>query len=159
MRRSDLAVVLAICLMPLVCDCATKSESGSMKADVVELMHVSGADSAMVFGMNYMIDMTINSIRSQYPDTPNSYFDAVKHEMKKLIAEKAHGLIERCVPVYEKHFSQDEVRKMIAFYDSPVGQKVRRETPLVQRECTAVGEEWGKGLQPEIAARLKARGL
>ena len=38
-------------------------------------------------------------------------------------------LIRDVVPVYQRHLTRSDVEALIAFYSSPVGQKLRREQP------------------------------
>ncbi|MFA6448073.1 MAG: DUF2059 domain-containing protein [bacterium] len=38
------------------------------------------------------------------------------------------------VPIYAKHFSDDDIKAMIAFYDSPVGKKLVAESPAIATE-------------------------
>lgn len=43
-------------------------------------------------------------------------------------------IISQVVPVYNKYFSEDEMKKMVSFYASPVGKKMLRTTPAVMEE-------------------------
>lgn len=46
-------------------------------------------------------------------------------------------LVEDITPVYDKHFTTDELRDMIAFYRTPTGEKARKELPLMMGEIYA----------------------
>jgi hypothetical protein len=53
-------------------------------------------------------------------------------------------LIRDVVPVYQKHLTRSDVAALIAFYSSPVGQKLRREQGPMMREsmeATAAGQQ------------------
>ncbi|MCA1563361.1 MAG: DUF2059 domain-containing protein [Acidobacteria bacterium] len=73
--------------------------------------------------------------------------------------EMAAGIAE----VYARHFTVDELREMIAFYESPIGRKVTESLPVVAQESMQVGMGWALKRMPEvqrkIQERLKAEGL
>src|SRR5215831_7085374 len=60
-------------------------------------------------------------------------------------------LKERAIPVYDKHFSAAEIKEMIRFYESPLGQKVLKEMPIVTAELQQIGQAWGAKFFPRIA--------
>jgi len=58
---------------------------------------------------------------------------------------------ERAIPVYDKHFSAAEIKEMIRFYETPLGQKVLKEMPVVTAELQQMGQAWGAKFFPRIA--------
>jgi len=44
------------------------------------------------------------------------------------------GMIDDMIPVYRRHLTKGDVRAMLAFYDSPTGQKILREQPAMTAE-------------------------
>jgi hypothetical protein len=41
---------------------------------------------------------------------------------------------EQLISVYDKHYSDDEIKGLLQFYGSPLGQKVAAESPKIGRE-------------------------
>jgi hypothetical protein len=41
---------------------------------------------------------------------------------------------DRLLALYDKHYSEDEIKTLLQFYGSPVGQKVAAESPKIARE-------------------------
>jgi hypothetical protein len=41
---------------------------------------------------------------------------------------------EQLVHVYDKHYSDDEIKGLLQFYGSPLGQKIAAEAPKISRE-------------------------
>ncbi|MFA5059573.1 MAG: DUF2059 domain-containing protein [Candidatus Omnitrophota bacterium] len=52
-------------------------------------------------------------------------------------AIKVDDIIERLVPVYDKYFTEDELKGLIAFYQSPLGKKLLRTTPMIMQDGMA----------------------
>ena len=131
--------------------------SDGLRADILTLLHVSGADSlAMQIG-TYVSNALIDVVRKQYPDAPDSVVAAIKDEVAKVFAEEMPGMRELVIPVYARHYSQAEIQAFIAFFETPAGSKFVREAPLVLKEATKAGEDWGKTLEPKFAKRIEAR--
>ena len=51
-------------------------------------------------------------------------------------------IIERLIPVYDKHYSEEELREIIQFYESPVGQKIFKVTPQIMKESIGVSVQY-----------------
>jgi len=77
---------------------------------------------------------------------------------------------EQLVAVYDKHYSADEIKGLLQFYGSPLGQKVAAEAPHIAREiqettraasAKAVNEALAEARQqdPETGANAKLRPL
>ena len=45
-----------------------------------------------------------------------------------------NGIIQQLVPVYDKYYSPEELREIIAFYKTPAGQKMIEVTPKIMSE-------------------------
>jgi len=47
----------------------------------------------------------------------------------------ADTVTNQLVGIYEKHFTEDEIKDLLEFYGSPLGQKVAAEMPKITREA------------------------
>ena len=75
--------------------------------------------------------------------------DAAKGAREKAL----QGLIDRLVPVYDKHLTDADVSEMLRFYESPTGKRVARAMPQLREESTRIVQEWRK----EIAGKQPAK--
>jgi hypothetical protein len=66
-------------------------------------------------------------------------------------------MMEKIIAVYAKHFTQDEVRSLVEFYKTPLGQKAIKEMPTLAQEGAAIGQGWANANMPRIAGRLQER--
>lgn len=53
-------------------------------------------------------------------------------------------MVDAMVPIYQKHLTKEDLDGILAFYSSPVGQKLQREQPAMQQEAMQVGGEIGR---------------
>jgi len=66
--------------------------------------------------------------------------------------------VGRLVPIYQKHFTADEVDGMVKFYSSPLGQKVLTEMPLALAEANQAGLQWSHDHTQQMIAKLEQAG-
>jgi hypothetical protein len=154
-------LVLALTALPAISLAedapAPRPDPGDQKAEAIDpqkekdiraLLEVSGTAK---LGMQ-VLEQMITQMRRTHPDVPPQFWEAFKKEVS------ADDFIDLIVPVYARHFSDEEVKELIKFYQSPIGQKLVREQPLMMRELMIAGQQWGAELGPRIAKRLKEKG-
>ena len=74
-----------------------------------------------------MLETAANSDRAQV--LTNAYLAEFQ---KKFDADYVTNQV---VGIYDKHFSEDEIKDLLEFYGSPLGQKVAAEMPKITREA------------------------
>jgi uncharacterized protein len=77
--------------------------------------------------------------------------------VKRQISAK-DGLIDRVIPLYDKHYTHNEIQTLIRFYETPLGKKVTALRPQISQEGMVVAEEWINFLEPLLVQAL-ARSL
>jgi outer membrane lipoprotein-sorting protein len=70
----------------------------------------------------------------------------------------ADVVLQIYVSTYDWHYSGDEIKQLLNFYESPVGQKLGRSDYLVQFEATRRGFAIGIEMSKRIQEKLKAKG-
>ena len=73
-------------------------------------------------------------------------------------ASSSQQLLARMVPIYQKHFTADEVGGLLKFYRSPLGKKVITEMPLTMAEGMKVGQAWGHERGQAMIKTLQQKG-
>jgi len=59
------------------------------------------------------------------------------------------------IPLYQRYFSEEEANSVIAFYSTPVGQKVLDSSAAMSQELLAKGSELGKEAANRVAAKYQ----
>ena len=74
----------------------------------------------------------------------NQMFNEIIAQVSPEEAQKLKGVfdvddvISQLVPVYDKYFTEDELRGIIAFYKGPLGRKLIMVTPLIMQDSAEV---------------------
>ena len=69
---------------------------------------------------------------------------------------RMNDLADRAVPVYDRHYSSSEIRELIRFYETPIGQKLLKELPAVSAELQQAGSAWGEEVGKETMTGVLA---
>jgi len=120
----------------------------SKTADIRKVLQMSGQAKAGVQVMEAMFGQFQQSL----PQVPEEFW---KEFMKEVSAE---GLIDLIIPIYDKHFTHDDIRQLIVFYDSPIGKKLTATLPVITEESMTAGEKWGGELAEKVMERLQKKG-
>lgn len=133
------------CLAVLLAAAVTvKAQADSFDADIVKMQQLNGSSEAM-------FSQLVMQFKSIKPGVTDEQWAAVK---KDVFDVEVAELNKQLIPVYKKHFTQDEVKAIIAFYESPTGKKLAEKTPLVAGESMQSAQAWGMGLFGKIQAYL-----
>ncbi len=62
-------------------------------------------------------------------------------------------LLDAEIPVYQKHLTKSDIDGLVAFYSSPVGQKIVKETPAI----TAESLQASSGIIQKMTAQIMQR--
>jgi uncharacterized protein len=113
-----------------------------------QLMNMMGSGQLGV----QVLKNIIASYKKSMPDVDPQFWDDFVKQVKP------EDLINLVVPIYAKYFTDDDIKSMMTFYNSPVGQKLIANLPLITQESMQVGGAWGKQLSEKIMQSLKDKG-
>ena len=65
--------------------------------------------------------------------------------------------MKEIIPIYAKYFSEDDILQLIAFYETPLGQKMIEVMPQLTMDSMQVSMRWLQSKVPELQEQLKAR--
>ena len=65
-------------------------------------------------------------------------------------------LNEMSYEIYGRYFSTEELRELVRFYKTDLGQKLTRTQPLIIRESTSASQNHMRSIKPVIQSRVRA---
>ena len=68
-------------------------------------------------------------------------------------------LIERVIPVYDKHMSHATIPRLIEMFETPFWQEWKQQMPAISREAGIVGSDWGAEMIQSEAFNTKLDAL
>lgn len=125
------------------------------EADIRKLMQVTGAQkltTQMLAGMETSLKPSLAN-----PLPPGEYrAQLVDLFLDKFRAKVSVAAVDASVPVYDKYFSDEEIRQMIAFYETPIGKKTVSVLPQLMTEAMAASQEMAGQLSRDCMAEVLA---
>jgi hypothetical protein len=96
-----------------------------------------GAHDLVQDGENNAIEQSREKLLATIPnnDKGQAFVNAFAASYQKKF--DVDQVTEQLVAIYDKHFTDDEIKGLLQFYGSPLGQKVATEMPKIGRETQA----------------------
>jgi hypothetical protein len=139
-------LLLAVLLAPS----AALAQSGepTVRPDVARLLEVTGAARAE----DQITDAVIEGLRRAHPDVADQEWASLRQDLG---TEKLTG---RLAAIYERSFTAEEIEALLAFYESPIGQKTLEVMPSVAREQMEAQRDFHRALLDRARQRLAEEG-
>jgi hypothetical protein len=75
--------------------------------------------------------------------------------VSKLMARlSSDEMIVRLVPIYDKAFTEQDLKSIVGFYETAAGKRLLEATPMVMEEANDVSEKWIRELIPQIMQQM-----
>lgn len=111
--------------------------------DIRKLMAMTGTKKV---GDEILFSMFANA-------TPDKNFNEImREEVSKIIDFKA--LDDLLVKIYDKHFTHEDIKYVIAFYETPIGSKFISQMPSLTRDISQAGYEWAETTVKKMDSKL-----
>ena len=126
------------------------------EADIRELMDVTGAKDIGQQLMTAGIAQFRASVAESQPDNPRAkqFADSFAARFEKNFDPRA--LTETVIPIYDKHLSHEDLKELLAYYQSPFGQRMLKVLPVVAHESQLAGFTLGQKAAQKTMEELKA---
>jgi uncharacterized protein len=81
-------------------------------------------------------------------------FDAFAPALLDNMNARITELVELMALIYARNFTAEEMREMMAFYRTSLGQKLLQKMPTVAQESMTAGQAWGQQIGAEVQRRM-----
>lgn len=148
MKTAAIALGLALALaLPL---CASAQAVAPEKEEAIrKLLRVTGAAQLG----SQVASSVVAQMKPAFRGVPEKLWRQLEQELGDMSA-----FSEQMIPIYARHYTLEDLRALVAFYESPLGQRVVRATPAITQESMALGQRWGQLQAQKIIQRLRAEG-
>lgn len=110
-------------------------------------LDASGTVNTMVAAMRANLPVQ----RAAMPQVPAEFWT----RFEARVIQDAPQLLDSLAVVYASRFSLEDLKALTAFYNSPVGQRLRELQPALVAEGSAIGQRWGARIGAEVGASLQ----
>jgi hypothetical protein len=134
---------------------STKSIDPAKEADIRALLELVGARDLVQDGLTSSFEQYREKLLSTVPnnDKGQAFVNAFTTSYEKKF--DVDQVTDELVGIYDKHYSEEEIKGLLQFYGSPLGQKVAAETPTINRETLAATRMASSKAAPEALLAVK----
>jgi hypothetical protein len=136
------------------------AQDAAKKADIMKLLEMAGIYDMGDEYAKAISEQVTHALKKSKPKTTDKTIGILNKELKIVInnaMREPQGIGDIISKTYAKYFTHDEVKKLIAFYETPVGKKLLEVTPIVQKEYLTEGQKWFSSIGPTVIKRLRGR--
>ena len=140
---------------------AADTSSSQKKENIRKLIKISGnADSILTLSAIRYDNQVTLIIQRLRPDLSKKIVKKLRQELRAEIKRNVQdpgGLLDYIISIYNSHFTHQEIRDWLLFYESPLGKKINSAMPSVMEESNFAYQQWNRDIQPIMYEWLKER--
>lgn len=150
MKKNLVLVVLCVTMLAVAVPSAlAQTVSNEYKVTLEKMLELSGSMASAKAVLPQMV-----SIFKQQSAASDAFWNTFQKKWEGKFTSK---LVELYVPVYQKHLTLDDLKKIVAFYESPVGKKLSASVPVMIPEFMQIGQKLGMEIAAELQQELQAQ--
>jgi uncharacterized protein len=119
-----------------------------------ELVKVTGATALFNPLIPGVIGQAKNLFLQQNPALSKD-LNEIGAQMRVELAPRFEELTSEMAKLYATHFTEAELKEILAFYKTPVGMKLLAEQPKVGEEGLKFAQDWANTLSDQVIAKMR----
>jgi len=143
-KRTILAGLAVLCLLALAHPLQAQ-EGNTKEQDIRKLLVLTGSDKLA----EQIMDQMMTTLDEDGSD--KGFWESFRAEID------SEELVRMTIPIYDKHLTHEEIKGLIAFYQTPLGAKLIEKLPAIAQDSMVVGMEWGTKIAEKAMAKMEER--
>jgi hypothetical protein len=147
------AMAVTLCCLAAVSAQAQTPTAGAVAA-ARELLAIKGGTAMFEPVIPGVVESTKNSL---LPTNPNLSRDLneISLQLRKEYESKKAELVYEVAIIYAQHFTEQELKELIAFYKTPLGQKMLKEEPVAVDASLKRAQDWSIAFSEVVLGRFR----
>ena len=153
-----MAWAMTFCLV--IAPAAADPINPDKRADIEKLIQMMEPPDVTRQTSDLFIRQFSQTIKASRPDLPAKTYQILSEEINKVVDEHMTakgGFLDMVIPIYAKHFNHEEIKALLQFYQTALGQKIIKVWPLILQERLLLAQDWWKSLTPLIKKKVNNR--
>lgn len=141
-------IVLLTSILPA--SAQTPTQDDEYKAALKKIMTLSGASATIDNILPQLMAVTKNSGMQK----DEVYWKEFSDKWLRKIEDK---VMEIYIPIYKRYLTLDDLKKVVAFYESPVGKKLGKTAPIIMTEGMPMIQQLSMEMVKELMPTLQGQ--
>ncbi len=143
-----------IALVAFIAGATAQQTSTAAVQTAKEIVSVTGATALFNPLIAGVVEQAKNLFLQQNPGLGKD-LNEIATKMRADLAPRFSELTDEVAKLYAAHFSDAELKQVLAFYKSPVGMKLIAEQPKVGEESLKFAQDWANKLSDQVTANMR----
>jgi hypothetical protein len=149
--RHLLRLLLVTGLVGFAAPAAAQSAKDSTERELaLRLLRATKVSEVLLAG----IEANLPAQKAAMPQVPDEFWRRFVAKAK----QGADSLSLLIAPVYTDAFTEQELRGLLEFYSTPLGQRLIKLQPQIMTRSAKIGQQWGAAIGMSVAQELEAKG-
>jgi len=135
---------------------SARADDDTLKA-ARKLAEMNGMTAIMTAQAESLVGFVRAAITQANPRQGTEIEDVIEQFVAPTVQKNTPALLDATTQLYAAAFTREEIAQMIAFYETPVGQKIIKTQSQLQQSVVAAGVDWGKRVLSEMGPELKKK--
>lgn len=153
--RFALVAVLLAALPALAQTAPQKKTDTAKEADIRRLLEVSGGKKAGDQLIGIMMQQLKPLLEQAIPQDERGKKILATFLEKCEARFRAADLAEQVIPIYDKYLSAEDIKGLIQFYESPLGQRATQALPKITQEAATTGQQLGQKVVQDVLQEMQ----
>ena len=153
-NRAARTAALAIGLLMFVPAAYSQQPSAAAIASAKELMAATGATTVFTPLIAGVVEQAKLLFLQQDPSLAKD-LNEITAQMRTDLAPRFSQLTDEVAKLYATSFTEDELKAILTFYQSPVGKKLLERQPRIVDGSMQFAQDWANKLSDEVTAKMR----
>ena len=154
MKGAMRPAAVALTLMGLGTVAEAQQPSATAIQTAKEIVNVTGAMALFNPLIPGVIEQAKNLFLQQNPGLSKD-LNEITIKMRADLTPRFGELTSEVAKLYASHFTEAELKELLAFYKTPVGMKLIVEQPKVGEEGLKFAQTWANNLSDEVIVKMR----
>lgn len=152
-NRLALAAVLAIACLVSGGIARAQAPTPSAIAAARDLVVIKGGTAMFEPLIPGVIESAKNSLLPTNPQLAQP-LNEVAAELRKQYEPKRAEILDEVAKIYAEHFTEQELKELVAFYKTPLGKKLLAEEPAALDQSLKAAQAWAVHFSDQVIERF-----
>jgi hypothetical protein len=152
---STRAATIALAILAFVSVARAQEPTANAVATARELIELKGASGMWEPVIPGLVQRAKGVLLQSNPNLSKD-LDDVANQLRTEYAARRADVSTEVARVYARHFTEAELKDLLAFYKTPLGRKIVAEEPRALEESIGRMEDWARRISDELLPRFRA---
>jgi uncharacterized protein len=147
-------IAVVTTLAALTPEVLAQQPSATAMTTAREIIKTTGATALFNPLIPGIIEQAKNLLLQQNPSLIKD-LNEIAVKLRTDLAPRFDELTNEVAKLYAAHFTEPELRDLLAFYKTPVGMKLITEQPKIGEEGLKFAQDWATNLSDQVIAKMR----